>query len=651
MAERGAQSPQSPGSKPPAGAGVATPTAPVVPYVPAGRDLPELTWMAILLGLVLAVVMGAANTYLGLRVGLTVSASIPAAVISMAILRGVLRRGSILENNIVQTMASTGEALAAGVIFTVPALVMIGEWQEFEFWPTTLIALLGGVLGVAMMVPMRKALIIDRQDLVYPEGVACAEVLITGEERSGGGMRAIAVGLGVGALFKLAQTGFSAIQGTVEGAVARGRSVLYAGSDMSVALLAVGYIVNLEIASLVFLGGALGWLVAIPLLGGYGGEAALGSALDHAGNLWSTQVRFIGVGAMLVGGVHSIWSVRGGILAGVKGLGAVRGMAAGSIVRTERTLPPVALLSIFLITCLATGVFYDYLIGNVAIAAVATVVLVVVAFLFVAVATYIAGLVGSSNSPVSGMTICALLIAAGVLIALGVQGDSAVLATLGVAGVVCCAVCTSGDIAQDLKTGSLVGATPARQQWAELLAAVVSAFFFAPILTVLHRAYTIGEGLPAPQAGLFASLTEGLFRGGDVPLRMVGIGAGLGVALIIINVILAARGVKFRAHVMPVAVGIYLPFSLAPPMLLGGILRHVADRRHASGGNEARDPGVLLSSGLIAGEAILGIVLAAVIAAEVALPEWPLPFWVSLLAFAGVAWVLYRFAMRRPVAG
>jgi putative OPT family oligopeptide transporter len=612
------------------------------PYVPAERSLPELTVLAILLGSALSVIMGAANTYLGLKVGMTVSASIPAAVISMALLRGVLRRESILENNIVQTMASSGESLAAGVIFTIPALVLVGAWQDFRFWPTTLIALLGGLLGIVFMVPMRRALIVDRPDLVFPEGVACSEVLIAGEE-GGAGIRPIAYGLGLGAAFKALETGFSAIHATVEGAISRGRSVLYFGSDLSVALLAVGYIVDLHIASLVFLGGTIGWLVAMPLLGGY----AAGAPIDHAWELWSTKVRYIGVGTMLVGGVYSIWSVRKGIVAGVAGLRSMGG-DDGSTLRTERNLPLTALMTVFLLATGATFLLYDYLIGSLGLAALTAVLMVITAFLFVAVATYIAGLVGSSNSPVSGMTICALLIAAGVLLALGIRGDSAILATLGIAGVVCCATCTSGDVAQDLKTGLLVGATPAKQQTAQIVGTAVAAFFFAPILTILHKAYTIGEGLAAPQAGLFASLTEGFFGDGELPFDMVGIGMAIGIALLIVNALLARTRISFRAHVMPVAVGIYLPFSVAPPLLLGGLIRHWVSRS-ARAGSESHDRGVLLGSGLIAGEALMGIGLGALIAAEVALPEWPSHPAASVAAFLAVAGVLWTISRRRAV--
>ena len=604
----------------------------------------ELTLRVLVLGGVLSVVMAAANTYLGLKVGMTVSASIPAAVLSMAILRGAFRDGTILENNLVQTMASTGESLAAGVIFTVPALVMVGAWQDFQLWPTTLIVLLGGLLGVVFMVPMRKALIVDRADLVYPEGVACAEVLTAGQE-GGHGLRAIGLGMGVGAGFKLLETAFGVFRPTVEAAVVRGRSVLYAGADMSVALLGVGYIVDLHIASLIALGGALGWWVALPLLGG---DPAL-VPVDAAYALWSDKVRFIGVGAMLVGGVHSIWSVRGGILAGLRGAGAFGRAPTQDLARTERNLGAPALLGVFLVTVVMTVFFYDYLIGDLPLAAVTAAVMVVSAFLFVAVATYIAGLVGSSNSPVSGMTICALLIAAGVLLAVGVRGDSAIVATLGVAGVVCCATCTSGDIAQDLKTGLLVGATPARQQLVEIVAVLVPAAFFAPILSLLHQSYGIGTGEPgslaAPQAGLFASLAAGFFGDGTLPWDMIAAGAGVGVGLLALNAALEHRGLAYRAHVMPVAVGMYLPFSLAPPILAGGLIRAWVGRRRAAAAEG--DSGLLLSSGLIAGEALLGILLAVLLWQEVPLPSWPLPAWVSLASFAAVCWLLWRTALGR----
>lgn len=603
------------------------------PYVSADKSLPETTVLAVVLGLILAIVMGAANTYLGLYAGMTVSASIPAAVVSMAILRGVFRRGTVLENNIAQTLASTGESLAAGAIFTIPALVLVGAWQEFEFWPTTFIIMLGGLLGVVFMVPLRRALIVDRPDLTYPEGVACANVLVVGQE-GGTGIRYIGIGLLLGGIFKYLVSGLALIRGTVEGAVASGQRVFYGGADMSLALLAVGYIVNLQIASQVFLGGVIGWVIGVPLMGGY----TEGAPVEHAGFLWSTQVRYMGVGAMLVGGLYSIFSVRAGIgaaLRSVRGAGE-RGTGA-DVLRTERDMPVIALGTIFLLTVFGTFILYDFLIGSGFVALVAAVMMIIAAFLFVAVATYIVGLVGSSNSPVSGMTISALLMTAVVLLVLGVKGDSAILATLGVAGVVCCAACTSGDIAQDLKTGLIVGATPARQQWVEILAVVVPAFFFAPIMTFLHNAYVIGEGLAAPQATLFASLAEGFFGDGDIPFDMVAIGAVIGAAIIIGDILLVRGNLPMRLHVMAVAVGIYLPFALAVPIFIGGLLRWATHRRRTEDlAGEAQDHGVLFGSGLIAGEALMGIGIAIPITFGWHFLTVEGTWWFSLLAFTAV---------------
>jgi putative OPT family oligopeptide transporter len=624
------------------------------PVVPPEQSPPELTWVAIALGGVLSVVMGAANVYLGLYAGMTVAAAIPAAVISMTVLRVLLGRSSILENNIVQTMASTGEALAAGVIFTVPALLLVGAWQDFQFWPTTLIVLLGGLLGIIFMVPMRRALVVDRPDLVYPEGTACAEVLKVGET-GGQGARLIGVGMLSGGVFKVLVSGVRLVQPTVEGAVGAGRSVWYAGADMSAALLAVGYIVRLEIAILVFAGGVIGWVLALPWLGAPLPDE---SALDAAGRLWSAHVRYIGVGAMVVGGLASFWSVRHGIVSGVRSLAEVsRGVSVAGQTsrRTERNLGLGTLGVLFILTTVVTMGFYRALVGDVAIAALATVLMVIASFLLVAVATYIAGLVGSSNSPVSGMTIVALLFSAAVMLGLGVSGDSAVLATLGIAGVVCCATCASGDMAQDLKTGLIVGATPARQQAASIVATVLPALSFAPILTLLHHAYGIGTGEPgslrAPQAALFASLTSGFFGSGTLPWNMMILGASIGLVLLVVDRILVRAGSRFRAHVMPIAVGMYLPFSLAVPILLGGLVSTwFGPQRRAAGEDvePARDSGLLFGSGLIAGEALVGIVIAAIIASQV-----PLPVIVaehaalSIAVFAGVVWLLARAARPR----
>jgi putative OPT family oligopeptide transporter len=353
---------------------------------------------------------------------------------------------------------------------------------------------------------------------------------------------------------------------------------------------------------------------------------------------------------MVVGGLASFWSVRRGIVSGVTSLGGLgRGLQTETR-RTERNLSPGLLASLFLLTTLLTMGFYHALVGAVGVAVIATVLMVVASFLLVAVATYIAGLVGSSNSPVSGMTIVALLFSAAVMLGFGVSGNSAILATLGIAGVVCCAASASGDMAQDLKTGLIVGATPARQQLASIIAAVLPAFFFAPILTLLHHAYGIGTGEPgslrAPQAALFASLTSGFFGDGVLPWNMIATGAAIGVALLFVDNALHRAGARFRAHVMPIAVGMYLPFSLAVPIVIGGLLAH----RFAPRGNEPEtaDHGLLFGSGLIAGEALLGIGIAGLIAMQMSLPVRLVEHWgLSLVIFGAVAWWLARAARRR----
>lgn len=606
----------------------------VKPYIGPEQDIPEISLLSVGIGIILACVLGAANVYLGLYAGMTVSASIPAAVVSMAVLRGIFRRGTILENNMAQTIASTAESLAAGAIFTIPALVLVGAWQDFKFWPTTFIIMAGGMLGVIFMVPLRRTLIVERKDLTYPEGVACAEVLIVGQE-GGSGIKYIGLGLGVGALFKFLVSGIGMLRGTVEAAVAKGTSIFYAGSDMSVALVSVGYIVNLKVAAQVFTGGILGWVIALPLMGGYTGIDESGeaiSAIDMVFVNYDAGIRYMGVGAMLVGGIYSIWGVRRGLFDGVAALSGVHG-ASGSTKRTEDDMPLYTLAILLAITTIGTMVLYQYLIGVIGAMIAAIVMTLIASFLFVAVATYIVGLVGSSNSPVSGMTICALLMTAGVLMAMGITGDSAILATLGVAGVVCCAACTAGDIAQDLKTGQLVGATPRRQQWMEVVGVIIPAFVFAPVLTLLHASYGIGDGLRAPQASMFASLAEGFFGDGGLPWNMIRIGVLIGIGIIILDKFLERANSPYRTHIMPVAVGFYLPLSLSVPIFLGGLLRYATSRAKKPG-SEGTDPGVLYGSGLIAGEALMGIGLAVPVALKYTLPDlgWPAIF--SLTAFA-----------------
>jgi len=597
------------------------------PYIPPESSIPETTIAAIVLGVILALVMCAANTYLGLKAGMTVSASIPAAVISMGILKGILRRGTILENNIVQTIASAGESLAAGIIFTVPALIIAGAWTDFKFWPTTLIAMLGGSLGILFMVPLRRALIVEEKELIFPEGVACAHVLKVGDRR-GTAIWYVFSALFLGMLLKGMTSALAFIKSTVEFASRIGRSVFYVGADVSAALVGVGFIVGFNISSLVFIGGALAWLVAIPIYVTTVGVPE-GAPLDIAWQIWSTQIRYMGVGAMVVGGLWSIIKVATSMMRGISE--AVQGLRRtwpGGPLRTEDSLEPSKVaIGVALVSMLVFGL-YIYLTGSASIGIVAGVAMVIASFFFVAVSSYIVGLVGSSNNPVSGMTICTVLFASGLLLVMGMSGSAGMIAALGVAGIVCCAACTAGDVSQDLKTGYLLGATPRRQQMTEMLGVFISAFAIAPVLTLLHKAYGIGTGtsesLAAPQASLFASIVRAMFTDKNLPWTMVLIGGVIGIALIALDEILRNRNSSFRAYVMPVAVGIYLPLALSVPIFLGGIVKSIVTRAMASRGSEgverAMQRGLLFSSGMIAGEALMGIVIAGIIYAGVSLP-------------------------------
>lgn len=611
-------------------------------------EVREFTVSAVLIGIVIAIIMTAANVYLGLYAGMTVSASIPAAVIAMGVYKGILKTDSVHQSNIVQTMASAGESLAAGIIFTLPALVIIGAWKDFQFWPTTLIAISGGLLGIVFMIPLRKTLIQNEEELTYPEGVACAAVLRSGDAESGtAGFITILKGLGLGAGFKFVGSGLKLFVGSFEIAKKIKGSSLFFGFDVSPALLAVGYIVNIHVASLVFIGGAIGFFLAIPILG-----TPLGmedkSAIDLAWTLWSTQVRYLGVGAMIVGGLWSIVSVRKGIVQGLRGL---RGMSATTVEteRTETDMPFMGMMVVML-TCFTIMVgLYNSMIDNMGITIITTVLMIFCSFIFVAVSSYIVGLVGSSNNPVSGMTISALLVSAALFLVLGYKGDSAILATLGVAAVVCCAACTAGDCSQDLKTGYLIGATPKHQQYAQIIGVVIPALVIAPVLSLLHSAYGIGTGLKAPQATLFASITKALFGEGELPVTMVVYGALFGIFIILVDSIFL-KNKKFRLHLMPLAVGIYLPVTLAIPIFLGGLIRFCVEKSRKTEIDESKDQGVLLGSGFIAGEAIMGVGLAIVLyVAGDALALSIDPFLkevLSVMAFLAIASYLYKIAKR-----
>ncbi len=633
----------------------------IVPYIPAeNTTMPESTLRALVLGGALCLIMCAANVYVGLYAGMTVSAAIPASVISMGVLRGVFRRGTILENNIVHAVASAGESLAAGVIFTIPAIVLLGLWPNFDYVSTTLIALAGGVIGVTMMVPLRKAMVVEQVELRFPEGVACAEVLKAGD-RGGEEMKGIFSALAIGGAYKTVVSVVGLFLPTVEKAVRAGKTAIYAGVDNSPMLVAVGFICGFEISLLIVLGGAISFWIAIPILasgGDFGGDVA-----GYVNTIWDEKIRFFGIGAMVVGGVYSIIKVMGSIKAGIAS--AVHGFRFGEskdTIRTDQIISGRWLIGLTIVCVALMVIVYYRMTGSATVTAVTTPLMFVLAFFFVAVAAYIVGLVGSSNSPTSGMTICTVLIAAGIILIFGITGTRGMLATLGVAGVVCCASSLSGDICQDLKISQIVGGTPRRQAWAAILGTVLSAFIVAPVMTLLHKAYGIGapahEGateLAAPQAMMFRQLVGTIFTHQPMPWSLLFAGAAVGILAIVIDAMfLAPRHAKFRLHVMPLAVGMYLPFTVTTPLLLGGVAYWLVDRNNkrrklsADAAQAAIHRGFLFSSGLVAGEAIMGIVIAGLVVANVPVPfmgEWAsagVLELVSLAALLAMTWMLLR---------
>lgn len=645
------------------------------PSKPVKKSLPEITIRVIVLGIILSVVMGAANVYVGLKAGMTVSASIPAAVMAMLLFRLLFQASdsfpslskipiigklfgdsSILEANQVQTCASAGESLAAGIIFTMPAMILISFWDSFDYWTITIVAFTGGMLGILFMIPMRKVFVVDNEELKYPEGIACAAVLQAGEEGSDAGAgTSLVMGGILGAIVKLVGGFFGLISGTLETAGVASSRIYYFGGDLSPMLIAVGFIVRLNIAILIFVGGAMAWLIGIPLLGGavVGGDE---SAVDQAYGLWSSQMRYVGVGAMVVGGFGALVSVRHGLLAAIRHLWhGITGEKAKEEKSAERDIPSWTILALGLV-CVALLVMVNYSFTNgVGITVLSTLVMLVMGFFFTAVASYIVGLVGNSNSPVSGMTITAVLVAGGLLYLFNYTGMDGMVATLGIAAIVCCIACTSGDVCNDLKTGSLVGASPFRQQMMQILGVFVAAFVMAPILTLLHENTPGGIGgkeLSAPQASLFASLAKGFFGEGEpLPWRLIFVGAGLGGVILVIDDILKRKKSKFRAHLMPIAVGMYLPFGLATPILIGGLIAHFYSKGQPEAKQEATlHRGVLFSSGVIAGEALTAVGLAGLAAWGIKALDFGLdPTLVTALScFAAIAIVIAFVIFTKP---
>ncbi len=581
------------------------------PYIPADKVMPEFTVVSVVLGAILAIVFGGANAYLGLRVGMTVSASIPAAVISMGIIRKILRRDSILENNMVQTIGSAGESVAAGAIFTLPALFM---WAKEGLCSTPslveigLIALCGGVLGVLMMIPLRSALIVKEHGvLAYPEGQACAEVLIAGEE---GGAKASTVfsGLGIAAVYKFVADGLKVFPSEIAYDITpyKGSGI---GIDVLPALAGVGYICGAKVSSYLFAGGVLGWFVIMPLMALFGGDLILFPAdvtvnelIADGGvsNLWGNFLRYIGAGAVACGGVLSLIKSLPLIIRTFKDAMGDYGKGRGpaSTLRTEQDIPmKVVLLGILIIAVVM------WLVPAIPLNLFTALIVIVFGFFFATVSSRMVGLIGSSNNPVSGMAIATLLISTLLLKATGNDGINGMIAAIVIGGIICVIAAIAGDTSQDLKTGFLVGATPKKQQIGEIIGVAVSAVAIGAILYLLSMAWG-GYGsndLPAPQAVLMKMIVEGVM-GGNLPWNLVFVG-------VFIALVVEVLGIP----VLPFAIGLYLPIYLSVPMMLGGALRWFLEKRKYGSDKDKENvvqSGVLYSSGLIAGEGIVGILLA-----------------------------------------
>ena len=620
------------------------------PYIPADKVVPEFTVTALLIGILLAIVFGAANAYLGLLVGMTVSASIPAAVISMGIIRVILRKDSILENNMVQTIGSAGESVAAGAIFTLPALFLWAEEGKIDF-PSILtiflIALFGGVLGVCFMVPLRQALIVEEHGtLPFPEGTACAEVLLAGEE---GGSKAgtVFAGLGIAAVYKFLADGTQLFKSEIGHAFES-----YKGSQVGIqvlpALAGVGYICGPKISSYMFAGGTLSWFVLMPLIALFGADATIFPAsktvtelltMEGGGPsaLWSNYIKYIGAGAVATGGIISLIKSLPLIIRTFKQ--AIDSMknknAAHKGLRTEQDLPIPVLIAVALVIAVLI-----WLIPTFPVNLIGALIIVVFGFFFATVSSRMVGLIGSSNNPVSGMTIATLLFATVILKATGSTGITGMVGAISIGGIICIVAAIAGDASQDLKTGFIVGATPKKQQLGEIIGVVASAAAIGFVLYLLNEAWGYGtEKIPAAQATMMNMLVEGIMNG-ELPWALIFIGVFIAIVVEILHM-----------PVMPFAVGMYLPFSLSAGIMAGGVVRILVEKRKGTEKEKkARtDRGLLFTSGMIAGEGIVGILLAVFavfkIDSKIVLP-FQLPQIGSLILFIALLALLYRVCMK-----
>ncbi len=618
------------------------------PYIGADRVMPEFTPTAIILGILMAIIFGAANAYIGLRVGMTISASIPAAVISMGIIRGIMKRDSILENNMVQTIGSAGESLAAGAIFTLPALFIWSQelgMAEPSMLRITMIALVGGLLGAFFMLPLRKALIVNEHGVLpYPEGTACSEVLIAGET---GGSKAATVfkGLGIGSVFKFITDGIKLFPSEIEWAIPgyRGAAV---GMDTLPALLGVGFIVGPQIASYMLSGAVLGWLVLIPLISHLGQYIpdVIYPALDPLSQLgywdiWDNYIRYIGAGAVAFGGILSLIKSLPLIITTFRdAMGGLKdSQNSTSTLRTDEDMS-IKLAVIGILVIVAFIGFTNFIPVGIA----GALIIAVFGFFFATVSARLVGIVGSSNNPVSGMTIATLLITSIIFKAIGFDGEAGMIGALSVGSIIAIIAAMAGDMSQDLKTGFLVGATPKKQQYGEIIGAIISALVIGSVLLLLNKAWGFGSSeLPAPQATLMKLVIEGVMSG-NLPWALVFTGIGIGLVVELLGI-----------QILPFAVGLYLPIHLSTPIMVGGLVKGILQKTRANDPNlkERIEGGILFSSGLIAGEGLIGILLAVFaiiplsggsLGDKVAFGNNILGQWGSLVFFAGLVYLVVK---------
>ncbi len=652
-------------------------------FIPASKTIPELTLRAVLVGVLLAVILGAANAYLGLYAGMTVSAIIPGAVMALALLKPF--DGTILEVNLATMGASAGECIAAGAIFTIPALVLLGVWTEINYLETTIISLLGGLLGVLWMVPLRRALVVNT-DLPFPEGIAVAAVLTTtvggetiSEKRKDRGVSSIwlLTGAALAGLYKFGELSLNLFKGTIEyiGSIGKYSIMgetregwMYGGVTTSPALLGVGWIIGPRISSYVLVGGLIGWVIISPLLVLVSGlptpledYSSLGPLIGGFYTLWGEQVRYIGVGAMLVGGLYAIWSIRMNLVESVKeAVIGIRGGGKGvSKKRTERDLSYKLVFTFIVLLIIPIFILYLWLSGLTGVSLIMAVLTILFAFLASALAGYLTGLVGSSNCPISGVTVAVLLIVSLIMLGFGATGLAGMAIVIFISAVICIGGSISGDLLQSMACGQMLGATPKNLQISMTFGVIAISGVIGLVIGVLHKAFVIGSPkLSAPQAVLMKGIVQGVL-GGEMLWPFVFAGMILAVILILLDL-----------PVLPVAIGIYLPFTLSIPIFIGGVVRYSTDiflkKRFGSAEEEeisdwelaikqtgvnpkekAIRTGLLFTSGLVAGEALMGIIIAILVVLGINLAVFDnAPWYPGLLIWGYITLLLAYIPIR-----